>query len=71
MGNHYKRNSTFTLVTEMAGELGTESLTLEALITKFNYKVENFGRMDTREDKVFICEKDALEFIADGGGEEL
>jgi len=55
----------------MAGELGTESLTLEALITKFNYKVENFGRMNTREDRVFICEKDALEFIADGGGEEL
>jgi|14_taG_2_1085336.scaffolds.fasta_scaffold282204_1 hypothetical protein len=61
----------FTLVTEMGGELGTEPLTLEALITKFNYKVENFGRMDSREDKVFLSEKDALDFIADGGGEEL
>ena len=61
----------FTLVTEMGGELGTESLTLNQLVTKFNYKVENFGRTNTQEDRVFFSEKDALKFIADGGGEEL
>jgi len=65
------QNFKFTLVTEMGGELGTESLTLQALVTKFNYKVANFGRTNTQEDRVFFSEKDALDFIADGGGEEL
>tara|TARA_R100000900_G_scaffold125000_1_gene99578 strand:- start:697 stop:1032 length:336 start_codon:yes stop_codon:yes gene_type:complete len=64
-------NFKFTLVTEMAGELGTEKITLAELITKFNHKVDNFGRMDTREDAVFTNEKDAANFIADGGGKEL
>jgi hypothetical protein len=65
------KEKVFTLVTEMAGELGTEKITLTELLTKFNHKVANFGRTNTKEDAVFTNEKDALDFIADGGGEEL
>ncbi len=64
-------NFKFTLVTEMAGELGTEEITLVELIKKFNHKVDNFGRQTTREDAVFTNKKDASDFIADGGGKEL
>ena len=50
---------------------GIDSISLDELIAKFNRKVENYGRIDFREERVFTNKQDALDFIAQGNANDL